>query len=83
MPHGLTYGRFAFGNFLRRMMNEIICSRYARTAPKTAMFRTIAPAAAPAPSLSAATVSSTTSGMKPITPPTVEGDPGRLALAGQ
>ena len=27
IPHGLTYGRLAFGNFLRRMMKEIICSR--------------------------------------------------------
>ena len=53
-PHGLRYGRFAFGNFLRRMTNETICSRYASTAPHTAMFSTMAPATAPA-SLPAAT----------------------------
>ena len=76
MPHGLRYGRLAFGNFRRRMTNEIICSRYASTAPHTAMFSTMAPATAPAPSLTAATVSSTTSAMNPMTAPTVSATHG-------
>ena len=80
-PHGLRYGRFAFGYLRRRITNATICSRYASTAPHTAMFSTIAPATAPAPSAStAASTSSTMSAAKPITAPATSATHGVCRL---